>query len=146
MIEHLGIVEAVQDGKTTISVAAGGCRSCHKESECGIGQVAGGRAVTRLTLPAPSGLQVGESVRVRISEDSLRRSAFMGYLLPPVMMLLSAALGHFAIGGDVAVAVGALTGFLFALLLARLAPARLPEVSAATPTHEATPQPNVLSH
>ena len=112
MIEHLGIVEAVQDGKTTISVATGGCRSCHK-SECGIGQVAGGRAVTRLTLPAPSGLQVGESVRVRISEDSLRRSAFMGYLLPPVMMLLSAALGHFAIGGDVAVAVGALTGFLF---------------------------------
>ena len=67
---------------------------------------------------------MGESVRVRISEDSLRRSAFMGYLLPPVMMLLSAALGHFAIGGDVAVAVGALTGFLFALLLARLAPAR----------------------
>ena len=46
MIEHLGIVEAVQDGKTTISVATGGCRSCHKESECGIGQVAGGRAVT----------------------------------------------------------------------------------------------------
>ena len=41
MIEHLGIVEAVQDGKTTISVATGGCRSCHKESECGIGQVAG---------------------------------------------------------------------------------------------------------
>lgn len=54
MIEHLGIVEAVQDGKTTISVATGGCRSCHKESECGIGQVAGGRAVTRLTLPAPT--------------------------------------------------------------------------------------------
>ena len=38
MIEHLGIVEAVHDGKTTISVATGGCRSCHKESECGIGQ------------------------------------------------------------------------------------------------------------
>lgn len=146
MIEHLGIVEAVGDGQTTISVATSSCRRCHKESACGIGQAAAGRAVTRLTLPVSAGLQVGESVRVRIRADRLRRSAFMGYLLPPVMMLLSAALGHFAIGGDVAVAVGALTGFLFALLLAQLAPARLPEVSAATPTHEATPQPNVLSH
>lgn len=130
MIEHLGIVEAIQDGKTTVSVATGGCRSCHKESECGIGQVAKGRAVTRLTLPASTGLQVGETVHVRISEDSLRRSAFVGYLLPSALLLAGAAFGHLAIGSDAAVAAGALAGFLGALLLARLTPMQLPEVLA----------------
>lgn len=128
MIEHLGIVESIDNGQTTVSVATGGCRSCHKESECGIGQVAGGRHVTQLTLPAPPGLQVGESVRVRIGEDSLRHSALFGYLLPPVLLLLGAGLGYASYGSDVATAVGALIGFLLALGLARLLPARLPEL------------------
>lgn len=137
MIEHLGIVEAVGDGQTTISVATSSCRRCHKESACGIGQAAAGRAVTRLTLPVSAGLQVGESVRVRIRADRLRRSAWMRYLLPPLLLLAGAAQGHFAVGGNIAVALGALTGFLFALFLARLAPA---------PSHQATPPRGVIAH
>ena len=77
--------------------------------------------------------------------NSARAAYFAG--VGAVVATLAFAKDQFEpVHATVAVAVGALTGFLFALLLARLAPARLPEVSAATPTHEATPQPNVLSH
>lgn len=126
MIEHQGIIQAVSGGRVKVAVETGGCRSCAKG--CGIGQLAKNEPITLLDLPAPNNAQVGLRVTVRLPEESLARSALLGYLFPTVTFIGGAVLG--SSGGDSSTALGAVAGLVIGLFIlqtiARIMPSWLP--------------------
>ncbi|MDD2884649.1 MAG: SoxR reducing system RseC family protein [Dechloromonas sp.] len=131
MIEHRGIVHQVMNGRATIAMETSSCGSCGHGSHCSIGQLAEGRAATLITVPAPAGLQAGDAVRIGLPASKLTLSALLGYLFPALAMLLGAALGSSLQGSDGGTALGAIIGFLAALVIARLAISHLPGLMPA---------------
>jgi len=119
-IEHRGIVQRVEDGKAIVAMETAGCSSCSQSSGCGIGKMASGRAATLLTLPAGAGIKAGDQVSIALPENRLTLSALFGYLFPAFAMLLGAWLGASHDGSDGATAIGAIAGFLGALLMLRI--------------------------
>lgn len=130
LIEHRGIVQRVDDGRAIVAMETGGCGSCAQGSSCGIGQLAGGRPATLLTLPVGGDIRAGDTVLIGLPENRLTLSALLGYLFPAFAMLFGAGLGALLEGSDGATALGAIVGFLAALAIARavigLVPGLLP--------------------
>ncbi len=142
MIEHRGIVHHVADGRAVVAMETSGCGGCGHGSSCSIGQLAEGRAATLITLPATPGLRPGDSVRIGLPASKLTLSALFGYLFPAIAMLLGAGLGSSWQGSDGGTALGAIIGFLAALIIARLAISHLPGLMSAPqllPTTTPTP-------
>lgn len=125
-IEQRGIVQRIEGDMAIVAMATTGCSSCGQGSSCGIGKMASGRAATLLTLPVSAEIRVGDAVSIALPEDRLTLGAFLGYLFPAFAMLLGAWSGAMFDGSDGATALGALSGFLGALFIARLVIARLP--------------------
>jgi len=119
-IEHRGIVQRVEDGKAIVAMETAGCSSCSQSSGCGIGKMASGRPATLLTLPASAGIKAGDQVSIALPENRLTLTALFGYLFPAIAMLLGAWLGASRDGSDGATAIGAIAGFLVALLTLRI--------------------------
>jgi len=119
-IEHRGIVQRVEDGKAIVAMETAGCSSCSQSSGCGIGKMASGRTATLLTLPASPGIKAGDQVSIALPENRLTLSALFGYLFPAFAMLFGAWLGATVDGSDGATAIGAIAGFLGALLVLRI--------------------------
>jgi sigma-E factor negative regulatory protein RseC len=119
-IEHRGIVQRVENGKAIVAMETAGCLSCSQNSGCGIGKMASGRAATLLTLPASAGIKVGDQVSIALPENRLTLTALFGYLFPAFAMLFGAWLGATVDGSDGATAIGAIAGFLGALLTLRI--------------------------
>lgn len=120
-----GTILALHDGKATVRVDTGGCNGCGHGSSCSVGRIASGR-VTRLELDAPPGLRVGERVSLAPPATGLPLMAALGYLLPAFALVLGAGLGLSLSGSDGGTALGALAGFLLALVLVRLLSALRP--------------------
>lgn len=130
MVEHRGIVQHVADGKAIVAMETAGCGSCGHGSSCGVGRMAAGRQATLLTLPAGEGLRVGETVNIVIPERNLLALGLLGYLFPALALIIGAGLGASLGGSDAMTALGAIGGFLGALILVRVASALLPELLA----------------
>ena len=120
MIEHRGIVQRVEAGKAVVAMETAGCSSCGQGSSCGIGKMASGRPATLLTLPVSGDIKAGDLVLIGLPESRLTLSALLGYLFPAFAMLFGAWLGSLLEGSDGATALGAIAGFLGALVIARL--------------------------
>ncbi len=127
LIEHAGVVETIADGRMWVAVDLGGCASCGHGSQCGMAALARRKPRTLIDLPAAPGIQVGQTVLLGLPEQGGRAAALLGYLLPALMLMIGAALGHAAGGGDPGTVLGALTGFLLALGFARVLGGRLPK-------------------
>ena len=125
-IEHRGIVQRVENGKAIVAMETAGCSSCSQSSGCGIGKMASGRSATLLTLPAGAGIKAGDQVSIALPENRLTLTALFGYLFPAIAMLLGAWLGASQDGSDGATAIGAIGGFLGALLTLRILVSRVP--------------------
>ena len=119
-IEHRGIVQRVEGGKAIVAMETAGCSSCSQSSGCGIGKMASDRGATLLTLPASAGIKAGDQVSIALPENRLTLSALFGYLFPAFAMLFGAWLGATVDGSDGATAIGAIAGFLGALLTLRI--------------------------
>ena len=126
MIEHRGVVQRLEGGMAIVVMDTAGCSSCGQGGSCGIGKLASGRAATLLSLPAGAGVKVGDRVGIALPEGSLTLGALFGYLFPAFAMLLGAWGGAALDGSDGASALGALGGFLSALVIARFAIGRIP--------------------
>lgn len=137
--EHRGIVQRIENGHAIVAMETAGCASCGQGSHCGIGQLAGGRPATLVKLPAAPGIRAGDPVCIAMASGQLGRSALLGYLFPAFAMLLGGGLGTTISGSDGAAALGAMLGFVGALVLTRLAIAQLPALMPA-------PQMIPLSH
>ncbi len=120
MIEHRGIVQRVDGGRAIVAMETAGCSSCGQGSSCGIGKMASGRPATLLTLPVSGDIKAGDLVLIGLPESKLTLSALLGYLFPAFAMLFGAWLGSLLEGSDGATALGAIVGFLGALVIARL--------------------------
>jgi sigma-E factor negative regulatory protein RseC len=125
-LEHRGIVQSVAAGKAIVAMETTGCGSCKQGCSCGIGQLASGRPATLLTLPVSTDVQVGDTVSIALPESRVTVSALLGYLFPAIAMLVGAGFGASLEGSDEATAMGAMVGFLGALVLARIALWMLP--------------------
>lgn len=139
MIEHRGIVQRIDGDRALVVMETAGCASCGQGSSCGVGKMAAGRPATVLTLPLVAGMQVGDAVAIGLPESRLTLSALLGYLFPALSMLLGAGLGATLEGSDGATALGAIGGFLSALIFARI-------VIGLVPGLIPTPQLIPLSH
>lgn len=126
MIEHWGMVRAIDDGLATVVVETTACGVCGHDGHCGVGRVSAGRQATTLSLPAVGGLKVGDFVNVGLPEAGLSFAALVGYLLPALATLLGAGLGYATGGGDSATALGAAGGFAASLVAARIALGLMP--------------------
>ncbi len=131
MIEHRGIVQRIEDGRAIVVMETSGCSACGHGSSCGIGKIAAGRPATVLTLPASPGIAAGDMVCVALPESRLTQSALLGYLFPAFAMLFGAWLGAVLEGGDGATALGAIVGFVAALIIARVAIGLVPRLMPA---------------
>ena len=121
MIEHRGIVHRVDCGKAIVAMETAGCSSCGQGSSCGIGKMASGRPATMLTIPVSGDIKAGDLVLIGLPESKLTLSALLGYLFPAFAMLLGAWLGSsIEEGSDAATALGAIAGFIAALVIARI--------------------------
>ncbi|MGV0976644.1 MAG: SoxR reducing system RseC family protein [Azonexus sp.] len=129
MIEHRGIVHHVDGGKAIVAMETAGCSSCGQGSSCGIGKMASGRPATMLTIPVSGDIKAGDFVLIGLPENKLTLSALLGYLFPAFAMLLGAWLGaSIEDGSDAATALGAIAGFIGALVVARIAIGLVPDL------------------
>ena len=131
MIEHRGILQSVESGKSIVAMETAGCGTCSQSSGCGIGRLASGRPATLLTLPAGAGIKAGDQVCIALPESRVTLSALFGYLFPAVAMMLGAGLGVTLEGTDGATALGAMVGFLGALATVRIVVGLLPGLMPA---------------
>jgi sigma-E factor negative regulatory protein RseC len=132
MIEHRGIVHRVDGSKAIVAMETAGCPSCGQGSSCGIGKMASGRPATMLTIPVSSDIKAGDFVLIGLPENKLTLSAVLGYLFPAFAMLLGAWLGsNIEDGSDAATALGAIAGFIAALVVARIAIGLVPDLMPA---------------
>ncbi len=146
MIEHRGIVQRVENGQAIVAMETAGCSSCGQGSSCGIGKMASGRPATLLTLPVSGEIKVGDRVMIGLPESRLTISALLGYLFPAFAMLLGAWLGSVIDGSDGGTALGAMVGFLGALVIARLAISLIPSLLPTPQLISASPLENHHEH
>ena len=126
MIEHRGIVQRVEAGQAWVAMETSGCSSCGQGSSCGIGKMAAGRPATMLRVPVAGDIKAGDLVLIGLPESKLTLSALLGYLFPAFAMIFGAWLGTRLTGSDGATALGAIVGFLGALIIARVVLAVVP--------------------
>ena len=121
MIEHRGVVQRIDGSKAVVAMETAGCSSCGQGSSCGIGKMASGRPATLLTIAVSGDIKAGDFVLIGLPESKLTLSALLGYLFPAFAMLLGAGLGStIEDGSDAATALGAIAGFVAALVIARV--------------------------
>lgn len=121
LIEHRGVVSAIEGREAVVLIATAGCSSCGHGDHCGISKVGGGQRTAEFRVPATPGLQVGDFVNLALPGKQLSLAAILGYLFPALSMLLGAAVGATGQGSDATVALGAMAGFLGALIVVRMA-------------------------
>lgn len=141
-IEHGGIVRSVADGRAVIAVETGGCSGCGHLSGCGMGQLAGKRSQTLITLAVDAAVRPGARVRLSLSARRVGQGALLGYFLPAVAMVGGAAVGAGWFGSDAAAAAGLALGLGAGLALTRAVAARLtaPQVSLLPEEAPGNPQ------
>lgn len=143
VIEHRGTVLRVEKGRALVAMETRGCGGCGHESACGIGQLANGRAASSITLSVHADIKVGDQVNIALRESCLTLFALFGYLFPVFAMMLGAWLGVLHDGSDGAAALGAMAGFLVALITARLVIRLLPGLAPAPQVFVISDHPTV---
>jgi sigma-E factor negative regulatory protein RseC len=118
LIERHGEVIGFKQGVAQIRIerASSACGGCGNRGTC----ASGSTTVQNLEMVLPAGAKVGDQVTVSMPSSSITQAAILGYLLPPVLLLLGAISADLVYGSDFAAVLGAVSGLVFGLLLARL--------------------------
>lgn len=117
-VERQGLVIQVVDGRARIRLeSSGACAGCGSRGTCGAD---GNVREHVIELPLAAGTCVGDTVNVSSPASSFVLATLLGYLLPALGLLLGAILAEIAVGGDEAAVGGAVSGFVIALLCARV--------------------------
>lgn len=146
MIEQTAMVLAVAEGAALIEVPRqSGCSGCGQV--CGTSLIArlfGNGGATRLRVVDNLGLAPGDRVVIGIAGPVMLWASLAAYLLPPVAMIMTAALGEAAGLGDLGAVLTGLAGLFAGLWLtgivtggtgakARFRPQLLRRVGAVAP-------------
>jgi sigma-E factor negative regulatory protein RseC len=118
-IECRGEVIGLVHGSALIRLerAPSSCGGCSSRSTCSSGHAAS----QEVLMEMPQGTKIGDQVTVSMPSSSVALAALLGYLLPPVFLLLGAIAADSCFGGDAAAVLGAAGGLLLGLLVARIA-------------------------
>lgn len=120
-MEQEAVVASVAGKHAYLELGGGGCAHCHQAGGCQSGVLgrmfrAGPR---QFRIPNSIGAAPGDHVIVRVAKGATLRAALVAYVLPVLLLLFGAIAGN-AIGdtggGDVATAIGALSGFALGVL------------------------------
>ncbi|MEI7431472.1 MAG: SoxR reducing system RseC family protein [Betaproteobacteria bacterium] len=117
-VERRGEVIGFKQGLAQIRIerAPSACGGCGSRGTC----ASGNAAVQSVEMAMPAGTRIGDQVTVSMPSSSVALAAILGYLLPPLFLLLGAIGADVAYGSDLAAVLGAAGGLVFGLLLARL--------------------------
>ncbi len=116
-IERCGEVIRVARGVAQIRLEANaGCAGCGSRQTCASGDA----APLLIELAVPGKVQAGAHVTIAMPAASLTLAALLGYLLPPVALLIGAIVANLAFGSDLAAVLGAVLGLFAGVLVARL--------------------------
>ena len=146
MIEHSAVVQFVKNGRATLSVSTDGCSSCGHSSGCGLSKLVKNDAdsTTTMVVDDCEGLHAGDKVTLQLAPEHMTYTVLLGYLFPTLALLVGSGVAMEVFQTDGAAALGAIAGFLIALLLARLA---VPFVSRMMPAPRVIPlSPMELHH
>jgi len=116
-VERSGEVIGFENGVAQIRLERpSGCSGCGSRGTCASGSAAA--QVIHMSLPEHT--RPGDQVTVSMPASSVTLAALLGYLLPPVSLLLGAIVASTCYESDAAAVLGAGLGFVAGLLLARL--------------------------
>lgn len=103
-VERCGEVVRFSQGRAQIRLEPNaGCAGCGSRHTCASGDA----APLMIELAMPGDVQPGERVTVAMPAASLTLAALLGYLLPPVALLIGAIVANLAFGSDLAAVLGA---------------------------------------
>ncbi len=90
------------------------CGQCQARKGCGTGLLAKhvGQRFSRIALKTSQDLRVGQQVMVTIPEQALLSGAVMMYLLPLLLMFITAALARIANSGELVEIIAGLSGLV----------------------------------
>jgi len=88
------------------------CGQCQARKGCGTGLLAKhvGQRFSRIAVKTNENLKVGQQVMVSIPEQALLTGAVMMYLLPLLLMFMTAALARMANSGELVEIIAGLSG------------------------------------
>jgi sigma-E factor negative regulatory protein RseC len=116
-VERHGTVVGLAHGLVHIRLDRdAACSGCGSHGSCATGSA----APKVIELAVPEHTRLGDRVSVSTPASSVALAALIGYLLPPVCLLLGAIAAASAYAGDLAAVLGAGIGLLAGLLLVRL--------------------------
>ena len=116
-IERCGEVIGIARGVAQIRLEANaGCAGCGSRHACASGDA----APLMIELAVPGKVQAGARVTIAMPAASLTLAALLGYLLPPVALLIGAIVANLAFGNDLAAVLGAVLGLFAGIFAARL--------------------------
>lgn len=128
MIEQNAVVIRT-DGQYAVVEAQrqSACGSCNAKTGCGTGMLESvtGRRAMRMQALNQCDAHVGDEVVVAVPEKGFIKGAFFTYFLPLLMMLAGAGLAQqldlsrLGLNGDFSATLGAVAGFILALLWLR---------------------------
>jgi len=90
------------------------CGQCQARKGCGTGLLAKhvGQRFSRIAVKTSQDLRVGQQVMVTIPEQALLSGAVMMYLLPLLLMFITAALARIANSGELVEIIAGLSGLV----------------------------------
>ncbi|EEF80290.1 Sigma factor RpoE regulatory protein RseC [Methylophaga thiooxydans] len=90
------------------------CGQCQARKGCGTGLLAKhvGQRFSRIAVKTSQDLRVGQQVMVTIPEQALLSGAVMMYLLPLLLMFVTAALARIANSGELVEIIAGLSGLV----------------------------------
>ncbi len=124
LIEGFARVVAVEGGRVWLEPEqTSSCGACSSVGLCSIGKdalTARKLAARRFPLPGDLGLRVGERVVVGVRDDSLVKGAMTAYGVPLLTILAGGIAGQELGHGDAMAALGAFSGLVIGLIVARV--------------------------
>lgn len=90
------------------------CGQCQARKGCGTGLLAKhvGQRFSRIAIKTSEDLRVGQQVMVTIPEQALLSGAIMMYLLPLLLMFVTAAIARMANSGELVEIIAGLSGLV----------------------------------
>ncbi|MDX5300342.1 MAG: SoxR reducing system RseC family protein [Gammaproteobacteria bacterium] len=122
MIEESGRVVALEgEGVWVQVIRQSACQSCSARKGCGqaaLAGMSGGRA-HQVWIENPLGAQVGDQVRIGVSEAAMLRASLLVYLVPLLALMLAAVVASGAGLGEGWVVLSGGTGLVFGFGMVR---------------------------
>jgi len=118
LVERSGEVIGFDHGVAQIRLerASSGCSGCGSRGTC----ASGNAAAQVIEMRMPEHTRIGDHVTVSMPASSVTLAALLGYMLPPVSLLVGAVVASLLYGSDLAAVLGAVFGLVAGLFLARL--------------------------